>query len=126
MELFLKNKSSKILIQKASMMVWMYRALMLLIFSFGMIALAKIIYHYFNSFGIALGLMSLYAATPLLSFYTANFIPDIAALSFFLISWWILIKPGNQMNKKIVWWSICFGLAALIKITIHCYLLVKL
>lgn len=101
---------------------WMYRTLMLLIFSFGMISLAKIIMHYLNSNGIALGMMCLYAATPLLSFYTANFIPDIAALSFFLISWWILVNAKGHGKRKIVLWTICFCLAALIKITILIFL----
>ncbi|MBK7965049.1 MAG: glycosyltransferase family 39 protein [Bacteroidetes bacterium] len=101
---------------------WIYRALMLLIFSLGMISFAKIVYYYLNNIGVAISLMCFFAATPLLSFYAANFVPDTAALSFFLISWYVLIKRNIQQKQRIVSWAIFFCLASLIKITILIYL----
>jgi len=101
---------------------WIYRVFMLILFSIGMMVFSKIAKYYLKDSMLATGVTLLYAATPLLMFYAASFLPDVAALSFFLVSWWILLKEKIQSKARLIYWTLFFALAALIKISILIYL----
>lgn len=56
--------------------------------------------------------------SPILNYYTPNFIPDTASLAFSLLSWFFFFKIiKNKSYVNIVLWFVFISLASLIKVT---------
>lgn len=101
---------------------WIYRLLVLSIFSIGLVALIEVAFYFLQSYWLSFLVGLLFGAMPLFSFYAANFLPDIVSLSFFFISWVYLINYFQNRGVGFQWWTLFFTLAALIKITILIYI----
>lgn len=102
---------------------WLYRLLELLIFSGGLFCVFLISKHYTGNKWMSMALALIFGSIPLLSFYTANFLPDIVSLSFLLCSWVFLIQANRFRTGKYFILTFTFlWLAALIKITSLVYI----
>lgn len=96
----------------------LYRILNLVIFSFGMYAAFRITEHFLKNPVLSLMTALLFAASPLLLFYAPNFLPDIAGLSFALISWNCLLKfTVNRSRSNAAGWIVFMMLSSLVKIS---------
>lgn len=102
---------------------FIYRLLELLIFSMGLLCAFTISFYYTMNKWMSMAIMLIFGAIPLLSFYAANFLPDIVSLSLLLMAWTLLIKAIQKPARK--YFILAFTglwLACLIKITSLIYL----
>ncbi len=97
--------------------VW-YRLLMWCLMGLGLWAAFDMIYRWLNDALGALLLVFTWYFGSILAFYTANFLPDTASLSFMLLAlrqW--MIYSSEHSNNRIIYFTILASLACLIKIT---------
>ena len=96
-----------------------YRVIMWIIIAFGLYSVFAI----FTLFGFnkILGLLLSFGwyYSPILLFYTPNYLPDTASLSFNLMALYqfFLYLKKDKTKKRIILFSVFIGLAALIKVT---------
>ena len=95
-----------------------YRLLMLLIFTASLFAAYDIALKFCNSnFLFAIISVLMYALSPVLMYYAANFIPDIAAAAFTVIAWRFFFATDLSQRKNIFLITLFLSLGCLIKIT---------
>lgn len=97
---------------------FLYRILMVLIISTGLIAAFKFALIFLEDYiyaGCAVLLMYL---SPVLVYYTPNFLPDTAGLGLILCGWYYFLNYLKRGSLQyLVYVSVCVSLACLIKIT---------
>lgn len=95
---------------------WLYRLTTLLIFTLGATSVFRLAQYFIKDNLSALLVMVMYVCSPLLTFYSCNFIPDIYSLSFAMVAWSLLVKysehPADSLWRR---WFIAMALACLIK-----------
>lgn len=112
------NYSAAVLYSLFGFNEFWYRLLMLVLLAGGMLFSFRIGMTVTNSF-IASACPSLFLlASPVLNYYAAGFIPDVASLAFALLSWFFFFRLKDRfttMNMVLMWLTIT--LACLIKVT---------
>ncbi len=98
--------------------IWMYRLANYGLLVFACFSLFKVLNRYWNSVYWSLTVSLFVLTSPLIVFYTPNFLTDITALSFSIYGWAFFLQYlENKENKKFYWALFLFLLAALFKIT---------
>ncbi len=97
---------------------WIYRLVMLLIISTGLVAAFRSASLFLKSEFYAAAAVLLLFLSPVVVYYTPNFLPDTAALGLILCSWYFFFKYRLKAEKKIIiLLMISLSLACLIKVT---------
>lgn len=119
MEFPFVNYSVAILYKIFGVHEYIYRLFVLCFFTAGLIFAFLIAKKFTNHFYFSLGIMLLFACSPLLAFYSSNFLPEPVSLSLTIMAWYALIHglDSDNKNKWILLWCILFSLASLIKIS---------
>jgi hypothetical protein len=94
----------------------LYRLLMLLVATGGILAAFKLANRFLNTPLLAGVVTLLWASSPLMHYYMPNFLPGMASLSFAMAAWWLFFRPSAGWGS----WLAFFGvvtLAGLVKIT---------
>lgn len=95
-----------------------YRLLMLLVISLGVFYGVKIAGHFIPSYYYALLITLIWYLSPIVVFYSANFLSDTAGLGFTLIGWWCFFAYQNKGgNKQLIGFAVFMALASLVKIS---------
>ncbi len=95
------------------------RLITILIASTGFFYLFKLLYSFLNDFISATGLCCLLILSPVVLYYTNNFLPDASALGLTLTGWYFFFSYVRQRNKSHALY-LCFFLfclASLLKVT---------
>jgi len=95
-----------------------YRWIMWSLIGLGLWAAFDMIYRWLNDFFGALLIVFTWYFSSILSFYSANFLPDTASLSFMLLAlrqW--MIYNSEHSNSRLIYFTIFAALACLVKIT---------
>ena len=94
-----------------------YRFIMLVIISFGIYYGVKISNKIINNFFISIFAIFLWYVSPVLNYYSPNFIPDTASLAFAIISWFYFFEyKQNSSRKNIILLGVFLSLSCLIKV----------
>lgn len=98
---------------------FIYRLFVLLVYSIGLYCAFLIAEKFLKHFYFSMGVVLLFACSPLLAFYSSNFLPDPVSLAFSLMAWYFLFKQVDvkEGNKYLYLWVIFFCLSALIKVS---------
>ena len=98
---------------------FLYRLFVLLVYTIGLYCAFLIARRFLKHFYFSLGVVLLFACSPLLAFYSSNFLPDPVSLAFSFIAWYFLFRhlDVKETNKYIHLWAIFFCLSALIKVS---------
>ncbi|MCC6370358.1 MAG: glycosyltransferase family 39 protein [Bacteroidia bacterium] len=95
---------------------FIYRLLEYLIFIAAMFVLFNTVFRYFKSTLLALFVVSVFLTSPLLVFYSANFIADVPALSLSIICFCYFYRFYDSKTIRFFYLSLLFGtLAILVK-----------
>lgn len=96
-----------------------YRGFVLLSIIIGLLFFFLLLNSYLKNWVISFALIISAYCSPVMAFYSINFMPDVTSLSFALMSWYFFIRFINdQYNIKLFYMFVLFGtLAALVKIT---------
>ncbi len=95
-----------------------YRLTMLLIIFAGLFALMKIANSILNHLWISMMLVLSWYLSPVLTYYTPNFLPDAGSLGFVLLLWYYFFQAIKNPSRKLLLMLFVTGaLASLIKIT---------
>jgi 4-amino-4-deoxy-L-arabinose transferase-like glycosyltransferase len=95
---------------------WLYRLTTLVVFTLGATAVFRLANYFLNNGLQSLLIMLLYVCSPLLTFYSCSFLPDIFSLSFAMIAWSLLIRYATEKNRWVLWkWFIAILVSCLIK-----------
>jgi 4-amino-4-deoxy-L-arabinose transferase-like glycosyltransferase len=96
-----------------------YRMFVLIIYSTGLYYAFLIAKKFLHNFYFSIGVVLLFACSPLLAYYSSNFLPEPVSLGLIFIAWYYLIKSISLNNTKnhLMLWAIFFCLAALIKVS---------
>jgi hypothetical protein len=95
---------------------YLYRLLEYLIYLAGIFTLFNTIGRYYRSWLMSFFAVSLLLTSPLLTFYSLNFIADVPALSLSIICYCLLYRFYKEKRVKHFYWSLFFGaLAVLMK-----------
>ncbi|MBC7425082.1 MAG: glycosyltransferase family 39 protein [Bacteroidia bacterium] len=96
-----------------------YRFLMFVVVSFGIFSAFRILYFYTSKIWLSLLCTGLFFFSPILVFYSANFVPDAASLGFMLVAWFYFFKdihePPDKKNR--IFFCLFSAIAIAIKIT---------
>lgn len=113
------NYSVAILYKVFGVHEYLYRLFVLIFFTGGLIFAFLIAKKFTRHFYFSMGIMLLFACSPLLAFYSSNFLPEPVSLSLSIMSWYALIHGLASDNKRkwLLLWCILFSLASLIKIS---------
>ncbi|MEX0966419.1 MAG: glycosyltransferase family 39 protein [Bacteroidia bacterium] len=117
MEFPIINYSVAILYKLFGYNEWLYRLLMLSIITAGLMATAALARRILHDPVWAALLTLIWFLSPVLVFYSANFLPDTASLGLIMIGWLAFFKLKDRFSVK--WLTILFisaSLASLIKI----------
>jgi hypothetical protein len=118
MEFPIINYTVGILYRGFGHLEWIYRFIMMLTISSGLIAAFAIAHQLIKNFIFAASAVLLMYLSPVLVFYTPNFIPDTASLGFIFVAWFYYFKYRNNSRKKYLLLLVLFALlSSLIKIT---------
>lgn len=97
---------------------WVYRGLVLLIWFLGLFALFKGLELLLDSAFWGAWLALLMNTSPLLVYYSNNFLSDVPALSCAYIGLYFLIRYRHQPQVKWLWWmALAFAMAGWLKLT---------
>lgn len=95
-----------------------YRLIDLIILSVGLIFLFKLSYHFLDNTFQSLAIVLIFYLSPILVYYSANFIPDAPSLGFILIGWYYLFRyKVSNKNIHLMLFTFFVILSVLIKIT---------
>ncbi len=95
-----------------------YRMFVLCTLLFGLLMFYFLSYSLTKNYLLSLATIALAYFSPVLLFYSANFLPDTTSLGFVLAAWFFAIKYFNTSSKKFFYLFFGFALlAALVKIT---------
>lgn len=95
-----------------------YRLLMFIVYSFGLVAAYYTTGYFLNNVLNRILVTAIFASSPVLTYYAANFIPDTAALGFTMLSWFFFFKWRDKGKKySIMLFFLFLSLAVLVKIT---------
>jgi len=95
-----------------------YRFLMFVVYASGMLAAYQITSYFLNNTLYRCLVVSIFACSPVLTYYSANFIPDTASLGFTFLAWSSFFKWKKYSSPRyFVAFFIFILLASLIKIT---------
>lgn len=95
---------------------WLYRLTTLIVFTLGAISVFKLSYYFLKDKLLGLLIMLLYVCSPLLTFYSCSFIPDIYSLSFAMMGWSLLTRYTEYSSGTLLWrWFLALTVACLIK-----------
>lgn len=119
MEFPFVNYSVGILYKIFGVHEYLYRLFVLFFFTGGLVFAFLIAKKFTHHFYFSVGIMLLFACSPLLAFYSSNFLPEPVSLSLSIMAWYALIHASESAKKnKWLWlWCIFFSLATLIKIS---------
>lgn len=78
---------------------WFYRLITLIVYTFGLYSAFHISKYFTSNALSAIGIVLLFACSPVLVFYSVSFIPDIYSMSLMLIAWYLLIVQVNGKHK---------------------------
>ncbi|MGZ3883606.1 MAG: ArnT family glycosyltransferase [Bacteroidia bacterium] len=112
------NYSAAILYKLFGFNEMYYRLFVMLTLVFGLVLFNLLCYSVTKSYLLALAAVASAALSPILLFYTANFLPDTTSLGFVLAAWYFFyryLETGRQ--QKLILFFVFALLAALIKIT---------
>ncbi len=97
---------------------WIFRLLVFVIFSWGLYAIFRLIDHLTKQTAGALFSSLLLLASPVLAYYSLNFLPNVPSLGLLLLSWYLFFL---YLEKPLWWrlagWITAASLAALLKVT---------
>ncbi|CAN5371213.1 hypothetical protein BH11BAC2_BH11BAC2_10700 [soil metagenome] len=97
---------------------WLYRLLTLLIYSIGLYCAFKIANWWLKNYWQSIGVMLLFGCSPLLAFYSANFLPEPSTLGFSMLAWFFLTRFIDTNVQRWLWWcTAAMTLACLIKLS---------
>ena len=119
MEFPFVNYSVGILYKIFGVHEYLYRLFVICFFTVGLVFSFLLAKKFTNHFYFSISIMLLFACSPLLAFYSSNFLPEPVSLSLSIIAWYTLISSIDS-EKKYQWlivWCIFFSLASLIKIS---------
>ena len=95
-----------------------YRFLMLVTISGALILAFRFARDYLKSIYLALLGVLLWYLSPVLNYYSPNFVPDTASLAFGVMSWMLFFKLAESFSyKRLLYWFVCITLSSLIKVT---------
>lgn len=104
-----------------------YRAFVFLSLVFGLYMFYRLINRFTDNNLVSLGLTCAGALSPVLVYYSNNFMPDVTSLGFSLVAWYYFFRFKEDLKQKhLVLFLVFAVLAALIKITSLIVLLVVL
>lgn len=98
---------------------FIFRLITFLIVTFGVYAVWLITGFFIRKWFWRLSVVLIWYCSPILVFYTANFVPDPAAMSFSMIGWYFFMKFIFRFNigSSFLWMIFFFTLSGLLKIT---------
>lgn len=95
-----------------------FRGFVLFTLFLGLYYMYKLCFSKFNSISISLVVVGVCYFSPVLVYYSANFMPDTTSLGFVLAGWYCFFKYLNLQNRKYMYiMFLLFALASLVKIT---------
>lgn len=95
---------------------WLYRLTTLIVFTIGATSVFRLSLYFIKEKLPALVIMLMYVCSPLLTFYSCSFIPDIYSLSFAMTAWAFLVSYAERPVSGLKWmWFATALLACLIK-----------
>ena len=94
-----------------------FRGFVLFTLFLGLYYMYKLCFSKFNSISISLVVVGVCYFSPVLVYYSANFMPDTTSLGFVLAGWYCFFKYLNLQNRKYMYiMFLLFALASLVKI----------
>lgn len=95
-----------------------YRFVMLMCITVSLVAAFKFANRYLSNIWLAIVSVLLWFLSPILNYYSPNFIPDTASLALAMISWFYFFNSEwNPSKSRVFWWFALVTLATLIKVT---------
>lgn len=97
---------------------FLYRLLMTLIVTTGLFFAFKLVNSFLKNIYLSIFIILIFFLSPVLVYYTPNFIPDAASFGLILVSWYYFFSYTRESKKyQIIIFTITAALACLIKIT---------
>lgn len=95
-----------------------FRGFVLFTLFLGLYYMYKLSFNKFNSISISLLVVGVCFFSPVLVYYSSNFMPDTTSLGFVLVGWYCFFKYLSLQNKKYMYiMFLLFALASLVKVT---------